>query len=115
HGLGHSRVVLTAGVYLGPGRADLLGKFDQAGSMGAACKAMGVSYKRAWSLVQALKGGSGAPLVLWSRGGDGRGGASLTPRGREVLSRYRAMQEHTRSAIAADVAALRALVADPAG
>lgn len=115
HGLGHLRVVLTAGAYIGPGRADLLEKIDQTGSIAAAGKAMGMSYKRAWSLVQALNEGFGAPLVLSSRGGAGQGGASLTPRGREVLSRYRAMQEHTRSAIAADVAALRALVADPAG
>ncbi len=65
--------------YIGPGRADLLEvhRRDRL-HLSAAGKRMGMSYKRAWSLVQALNDGYGAPLVETSRGGSGQGGASLT-------------------------------------
>ena len=67
---------------------------------------MGMSYKRAWSLVQSLNEGFGAPLVETQRGGAGQGGAAVTAAGHEVLKRYRHMQERTRTAIALDVKAL---------
>ncbi|HWJ86860.1 MAG TPA: winged helix-turn-helix domain-containing protein [Pelagibacterium sp.] len=111
-GLGHLRITLDAEAYIGPGRADLLEGIERSGSIGAAGKAMGMSYKRAWSLVQALNAGFGAPLVVTSRGGSGQGGAQLTDLGREVLSRYRAMQAATEAAIEDDVAALRRLKSD---
>src|SRR5690606_37441883 len=98
--------------YMGPGRADLLEGIEKTGSIGAAGKAMGMSYKRAWSHVQALNVGFGAPLVTTSRGGSGQGGASLTDAGRAVLAHYRAMQDKAGTAIADDLAALRALRAD---
>src|SRR5690606_39419927 len=61
-------------VYLGPGRADLLEAIAARGSISAAGKSMGMSYKRAWDLVQALNTGFGAPLVETERGGAGQGG-----------------------------------------
>lgn len=109
HGLGHLRVVLSETAYIGPGRADLLEGIAATGSIAAAGKAMGMSYKRAWSLVQALNEGFGQPLVISSRGGAGQGGAQLTDAGRQVLSRYRDMQTRTEAAIKEDVVALRAL------
>ena len=114
-GLGHLRVTLTETAYIGPGRADLLEGIAQTGSISAAGKRMGMSYKRAWSLVQALNDGFGAPLVEASRGGAAQGGANLTGLGREVLARYRAMQDKTAQAIAEDVAALRVRIADISG
>lgn len=108
-GLGHLRVVVDAEFFIGPGRADLLEGIAVTGSISAAGKAMGMSYKRAWSLVQSLNEGLGAPVVETSRGGAGQGGAQLTDLGREVLTRYRAMQEKAALAIAEDVAALRRL------
>jgi len=112
HALGHLRIVLSEKAYIGPGRADLLEGIAATGSISAAGKAMGMSYKRAWGLVQALNEGFGAPLVLSSRGGAGQGGAVLTPLGQQVLSHYRSMQQKTESAIAEDVAALRTLISD---
>lgn len=111
-GLGHLRIVLSDKAYVGPGRADLLEGIARTGSISAAGKAMGMSYKRAWSLVQALNEGFGKPLVETARGGAAQGGAFLTPVGDEVLARYRAMQRATEVAIADDVAALRALASD---
>lgn len=112
-GLGHLRVVLEDGFYMGPGRADLLEGIDTTGSISAAGKAMGMSYKRAWGLVQALNEGFGVPLVETSRGGSGQGGASLTDTGRRVLALYRAMQDKTRTAIADDLNALETLRTPP--
>ncbi|WEK04775.1 MAG: LysR family transcriptional regulator [Candidatus Devosia phytovorans] len=106
-GLSHLRVTLSETAYIGPGRADLLELIDQTGSISAAGKAMGMSYKRAWGLVQALNEGFGTHLVESSRGGAAQGGAQLTEAGRLVLDHYRGMQERTRAAIAGDVAALR--------
>lgn len=111
-GLGHLRIVLTDKAYVGPGRADLLEGIARTGSISAAGKDMGMSYKRAWSLVQALNEGFGKPLVETARGGAAQGGALLTPLGEEVLARYRAMERATEAAIANDVAALREVAFD---
>jgi molybdate transport system regulatory protein len=105
-GLTHLRVSFSDDFYLGPGRADLLEGIAATGSIAAAGKAMGMSYKRAWSLVQALNEGWGSALVETSRGGAAQGGASLTADGVFVLAAYRAMQEKTRAAIADEVRAV---------
>jgi molybdate transport system regulatory protein len=113
-GLSHLRVSLTDTAYIGPGRADLLQFIAETGSIAEAAKRMGMSYKRAWGLVQALNEGFGA-LVETSRGGSGQGGAVLTDAGQTVLTRYRAMQDKTRAAIADDVTALGKLIIDMSG
>jgi molybdate transport system regulatory protein len=108
-GLSHLRVTLSDSFYMGPGRADLMELIAETGSIAEAAKRMAMSYKRAWSLVQALNEGFGATLVETSRGGSGQGGAALTEAGRGVLARYRAMQEAARHAIASDFQALQRL------
>lgn len=110
-GLSHLRITLSESFYIGPGRADLLELIAETGSISEAAKRMGMSYKRAWGLVQALNEGFGGLLVEASRGGTAQG-ASLTEAGRDVLERYRGMQEATRKAIARDVEALGALHSD---
>ncbi|MDB5538349.1 MAG: ModE [Devosia sp.] len=110
-GLSHLRIALSDSFYIGPGRADLMQFIAETGSISEAAKRMDMSYKRAWGLVQALNEGFGAPLVEASRGGKEQG-ASLTAAGRELLERYRGMQEATRRAIARDVEALGALQAE---
>lgn len=113
-GLSHLRITLSDSFYIGPGRADLMQLIAETGSISEAAKRMGMSYKRAWGLVQVLNEGFGAPLVEASRGGNTQG-ASLTDIGREVLERYRGMQEATRKAIARDVEALTQLHSDMSG
>jgi molybdate transport system regulatory protein len=110
-GLSHLRVTLSATFYMGPGRADLMELIAGTGSISEAARRMGMSYKRAWGLVQALNEGFGATLVETARGGKEQG-ASLTEAGREVLERYRGMQDATRRAIVRDVEALSALHID---
>jgi molybdate transport system regulatory protein len=113
-GLTHLRVTLSETFYLGPGRADLIEFIAETGSISEAARRMGMSYKRAWGLVQALNQGFGAPLIETQRGGVGQG-AVVTEAGREVLARYRHMQQATREAIAADVEALTKLMGDMSG
>jgi molybdate transport system regulatory protein len=106
-GLTHLRVTLSADCYIGPGRADLLELIGKTGSISAAGRAMGMSYKRAWGLVQTLNEGFGAALVSTTRGGSGKGGAALTPLGQDVVDAYRRMQDKAGAAIADEIAALQ--------
>ena len=102
--------ILFDGVILGPGKADLLGLIRDEGSISAAGRAMGMSYKRAWMLVEEMNTAFAAPLVSSARGGAGGGGARLTPEGEEVLRRYHAVLETAAAASAPHVAALEAML-----
>ncbi|HWL82546.1 MAG TPA: LysR family transcriptional regulator [Roseomonas sp.] len=110
----HLRVTVGANTRLGPGKADLLEAVGQEGSISGAGRRLGMSYARAWRLVNELEEGFGRPLVQAARGGGGGGGARLTPLGAQVLSAYRRMQAQAEAAVAAEVEGLRALLAQPA-
>jgi molybdate transport system regulatory protein len=86
------RIVFDQGEMMGPGKADLLDRIDRCGSIAAAGREMGMSYKRAWELIGTLNAMFRDPVVESSRGGPGGGGAVLTSLGREVLSLYRAFE-----------------------
>ena len=103
------RLYLAPDVWIGPGKADLLELIDATGSISEAGRRMGMSYKRAWSLVEELNRMFTAPLVARTRGGAGGGGARLTDAGQEVLSRFRAIEASAGGAAAGDNAALMAL------
>lgn len=77
---------------IGPGKAELLERIAVTGSIAAAARGMGMSYKRAWMLVEVLNGMFDLPLVDSTRGGAGKGGAVLTERGQGVLAEYRAVE-----------------------
>ena len=77
---------------IGPGKAALLDRIAANGSIAAAARDLGMSYKRAWMLIETLNAMFDAPLVESSRGGTGKGGAVLTDRGQAVLAEYRAAQ-----------------------
>jgi molybdate transport system regulatory protein len=101
------RVVLKKGIAFGPGKAELLEHIRDSGSIAAAGRRMKMSYTRAWGLVEAMNRDFAAPLVRSAKGGAGRGGATLTPLGSEVLQRYRRMQASSTRATAAELRALR--------
>ncbi len=103
------RVVLAPGVFLGPGKGELLAGIAASGSISAAGRAMGMSYKRAWQLVETLNGYFRAPLVTAATGGRAGGGAQLTALGKQVLAQYQAMTAATEKACAKQVAALQKL------
>ena len=106
------RIVFGDDEMIGPGKADLLEGIDRFGSIAAAGREMGMSYKRAWELIGTLNAMFRAPLVESSRGGPGGGGAVLTDLGREVLAQYRAFEAEAAAGGAARLAALRALLRD---
>ncbi|MGB3146387.1 MAG: LysR family transcriptional regulator [Paracoccaceae bacterium] len=100
------RINLPDGSYLGPGKADLMAGIAETGSILAAGRRMGMSYKRAWGLVETLNSMFDMPLVQANRGGASRGGAALTDRGTEVLALYRAILATSEQAAAASLASL---------
>ena len=83
----------------GPGKADLLERIGRTGSISEAAKAMNMSYMRAWTLVKSMDQGFVEPLVRKTRGGNDRGGATLSKTGRQVLALYREMEAVTVKAI----------------
>ncbi|MGH7122383.1 MAG: winged helix-turn-helix domain-containing protein [Acetobacteraceae bacterium] len=92
----HLRLVLgnAAGrpATFGPGKADLLAAIAETGSIAAAGRRLGMSYKRAWSLVESLNAMFRSSLVDAAKGGAHGGGAVLTPLGARVLAAYRALE-----------------------
>jgi molybdate transport system regulatory protein len=94
----HLRVILREGAALGPGKVDLLEAIAETGSIRAAGNRFKMSYRRAWELVAELNGMFAAPLVVAEAGGRGGGRASLTPLGREVVKRYRTMEQKALAA-----------------
>jgi len=108
------RIVLEPDIAIGPGKADLLEGIRQTGSIAGAGRAMGMSYKRAWYLVETMNRCFKSPLVEASKGGRAGGGARLTQLGQEVLERYRRMEMLTAEVIEPEMAALRSVVADRA-
>ncbi|MEZ5863818.1 MAG: LysR family transcriptional regulator [Geminicoccaceae bacterium] len=106
------RIVLAPGIAIGPGKADLLDGISETGSIAAAGRRMGMSYKRAWLLVETLNSCFSDVLVETSRGGSEKGGAVLTAAGREVLDLYRRMEHAAAQAAGDELDRLRELCAD---
>ncbi|MEI6159516.1 MAG: LysR family transcriptional regulator, partial [Roseococcus sp.] len=93
------RVDLPGG-RIGPGKIALLEAIGREGSISAAGRALGMSYKRAWELVDQLNTLLGQPAVTASPGGARGGGARLTPVGEGVIQAYRAMERAADAAVA---------------
>ena len=95
---------------IGPGKADLLDAIIEKGSISAAAKLMGMSYKRAWDLVDTMNKSFSQAIVITSTGGSRGGGAEVTAFGLDVLKRYRHLQLLASQAISAEADALFALL-----
>jgi len=107
------RIVLGDGLILGPGRADLLEGIRDTGSIAAAGRRMGMSYKRAWQLAESLNATFRAPVILAAKGGVSGGGARLTELGEDVLAAYRTLTRTARLANEASLETLAAALAAP--
>lgn len=106
------RIVFGDAAMLGPGKADLLALIRDTGSIAAAGRAMSMSYKRAWSLVEEMNAAFREPLVESTRGGPQGGGAHLTETGEAVLTHYRQLEAIMAEAGAARLSELRAMLRD---
>ena len=107
----HLRVVLGGTVSMGPGKAELLAGIAETGSIAAAGRRMGMSYKRAWLLVEAMNTMFSGPLVDAAKGGAGGGGATLTPLGRRMLAAYRDLEAAAARAGTRQMATMRRALA----
>jgi len=84
---------------MGPGKADLLDAIHDTGSISAAGRKLGMSYRRAWLLVDEMNRCFLTPVVEAHLGGTGGGGARVTELGHEALRRYRALQDQAWVAV----------------
>ncbi|MEP6484944.1 MAG: LysR family transcriptional regulator [Rudaea sp.] len=109
------RLALRNGRAFGPGKADLLDGIATLGSIAAAGRALNMSYKRAWQLVEDLNTSFKSPLVVASKGGGQGGGAKLTMTGHRVLALYRRVEAKSQTAAATELAALHRLTHSPPG
>src|SRR5579872_218752 len=85
---------------MGPGRADVLAAIEREGSISAAGRSLGMSYRFTWALVDSMNHCFAEPLVEAARGGKAGGGASLTAAGRQVLAAYRNLESQIMTSAA---------------
>ena len=90
------RIYFGGDLAIGPGRIELLEGVQRTGSLARAAREMGMSYRRAWLLMQSLNGCLRSPATLAKRGGTTGGGATETPVGQALIRSYRRME---RSAV----------------
>lgn len=86
------RIDFSSGASLGPGKVALLEQILELGSLSAAARSLGLSYRRAWLLLDDLNRGFGAAVATTAKGGSGGGGALLTDFGRRLIEQYRAVE-----------------------
>jgi molybdate transport system regulatory protein len=103
------RIELNSEARIGGDAIRLLELIDAKGSISAAGRAHGLTFRRAWALLDDLSGMFKAPLVEARKGGRDGGGARLTTLGHAVVARFRAIQANSAAAVARDLEALEAL------
>ena len=97
---------------IGRGKIELLSHIKETGSISAGGRAMDMSYRRAWLLVDEMNRMFRQPVVESQRGGKQGGGAVLTPFGEALIAHYHAMEEKARVALAEEIGWLVANLAD---
>lgn len=98
---------------MGPGKAELIERIGQTGSISAAAREMGMSYRRAWQLVESLNATFREPVITTAIGGSRGGGARVTPMGERLVALFRAMEGRASAAIAADLRRFEAHLRKP--
>jgi molybdate transport system regulatory protein len=104
------RITRGADIAVGPGKVDLLEAIAKTGSITAAARTLGMSYRRAWLLVDTMNRSFTRPVVETEAGGRRGGGTRLTQVGAEVLRRYRKVERLAERAGAAELLALTKLL-----
>ena len=105
------RIYRDEGIAIGPGKIALVEAIAETGSISAAARHLGMSYRRAWLLVDELNRALRKPAVVGAAGGKHGGGATLTPLGEELVKRYRSIEDTSRLAAAADLEVLTRMLA----
>lgn len=107
------RMRITTGdvIAIGPGKVELLEAIDRTGSITSAAASLGMSYRRAWLLLDTLNRALRGPAVDSARGGDQGGGSALTDAGRELVALYRHVESTAAAACRRDIERLLGLLA----
>jgi len=106
------RIDLATGARIGPGKIAVLEEIERTGSISAAGRALAMSYRRTWLLVEDLNLALGKPVVDTAAGGNGGGGASLTKLGKAVIAQYRAIEAESATAARKYLATLHRMRTD---
>ena len=96
------RAIAGGQIALGPGKVDLLEEIDRSGSISKAARELGLSYRRAWTLVDTMNKSFKSYLVKGCAGGKKGGGAYLTPLGKKMAETYRIMEAKAGRAMQSD-------------
>lgn len=87
-------IEVDGNILLGEGRVTLLKAIEDKGSLSKAAKSLGMSYKKAWSLIDAVNTRSQQPVITTSIGGKGGGGAQLTPYGKSLVNAFETINKN---------------------
>jgi len=98
------RIMFRKAIAMGPGKADLLRAIEATGSISAAARKLGMSYRRAWLLVDTMNQCFKSPLVETLTGGQHGGGARVTALGQDVLRRYLDMEAKAAESVKDELA-----------
>ena len=104
------RIDLPSGSRIGPGKIALLEAIRSTGSISAAARSIGMSYRRAWLLVEEINRALRQPAVTAETGGPGGGGASITPVGTRIIELYRSIETQARGAAGSEFRAIGKLI-----
>lgn len=107
------RIDFGADARLGPGKVELLVAIGETGSISAAGRRLGMSYRRAWLMVDQVNHLFREPVVMAVAGGSQGGGARLTPLGETLIAAYRRIEAATTAAIRQEFQPLAPLLAMP--
>lgn len=105
------RLDLASGARIGPGKVAVLEEIGRSGSISAAGRALRMSYRRTWELVEDLNRSLGIAVVETAAGGSGGGGAVLTPAGKAIIERYRAIEMDAALAVRKHLLAIQRVCA----
>ena len=108
------RIDLDPDMRIGPGKIELLERIAATNSISVASRTMGMSYKRAWDLVDEMNRMFKEDVVARQIGGRNGGGATLTPFGADLVWRFRFIERAAQGAVASQLAALQAAIAPSA-
>lgn len=105
------RIAVGGDIAIGQGKADLLEAIGRSGSISAAARELGLSYRKAWLMVDEMNTCFRTPVVVAAKGGRQGGGAQLTPLGEEALADFRSIQAKAFEAIDQDIRRYQRLLA----
>lgn len=105
------RILFRKAIAMGPGKVDLLRAIEETGSISAAARTLGMSYRRAWLLVDTMNQCFKSPIVETLTGGQKGGGARVTDLGHDVLRRYLEMEAKATASVQKELAQFTRLMA----